>query len=89
MALYADAMGCVVVEPETEDAVLLGTGMVAATAAGLFPSLVAAAEGMRQGGNRRLPNPAARDRFDRDYAVFLKMHDHRRELDEISFGGRG
>jgi FGGY-family pentulose kinase len=89
MELYADAVGCMVVEPTTEDAVLLGTGMVAARAAGLFPSLVAAAEGMQQSGSKRLPNPAARDRFDRDYAVFLKMHEHRRELDNIGPGGRG
>ena len=88
MELYADAMGCTVVEPATEDAVLLGTGMVAATAAGLFPSLVAAAEGMHPGGSEHPPNPAARDRFDRDYAVFLKMHEHRWELDELNLGRR-
>lgn len=75
MELYADAVGCKVIEPAADDAVLLGTGMVAATAAGLFPSLSAAAKGMQQGGNERLPNPAARGRFDRDYAVFLKMHE--------------
>ena len=89
MELYTDAVGYQVFEPATEDAVLLGTGMVAATAAGLFPSLAAAAEGMHQGGGRRVPNPAARDRFDRDYEVFLKMQEHRRELDEISLVGRG
>ncbi len=88
MELYADAVGCTVVEPSTEDAVLLGTGMVAATAAGLFPSLAAAAEAMQQSGRKRLPNPSARDRFNRDYAVFLKMHDHRRELDALSLGSR-
>src|SRR5262249_8752293 len=83
MQLYADAAGCTVVEPATEDAVLVGTGMVAATAAGLYPSLVAAAEGMRQDTTQRRPDPAARSRFDRDYAIFLKMHQHRRELDAI------
>lgn len=89
MELYADAVGCTVVEPTTEDAVLLGTGMVAATAAGLFPTLAAAAQGMQQGGRRRAPSPAARDRFDRDYAVFREMHGHRRALDAIALGGRG
>lgn len=83
MELYADAVGCTVIEPATEDAVLLGSGMVAATAAGLYPSLVVAAEGMQQGGRERRPKPAARARFDRDYAVFLKMHEQRQALDAL------
>ena len=83
MELYADAAGCKVIEPAAEDAVLLGSGMVAATAAGFYPSLVEAAGGMEQGGRERRPNPAARSRFDRDYAVFLKMHAQRRELDAL------
>lgn len=87
MELYADAAGCRVIEPTAEDAVLLGTGMVAATAAGLYPSLAAAATGMKQGGHERRPNPAARERFDRDYAVFLAMHEQRRTLDEIGATG--
>ena len=87
MELYADAAGCTVVEPAAEDAVLLGTGMVAATAAGLFPSLAAASAAMQQGGRTRLPNPAARQRFDRDYRTFLQMHEHRRQLDQLARGG--
>jgi FGGY-family pentulose kinase len=86
MELYADAVGCVVIEPAAEDAVLLGTGMVAATAAGLFPGLAAAALAMQRGGTRRLPNPEARARFDRDYAVFLTMHEQRRALDALGMG---
>lgn len=89
MELYADAAGCTVIEPAAEDAVLLGSGMVAATAAGLYPSLIRAAEGMQQGGRQREPNPAARPRFDADYAVFLKMHDQRRDLDAITAGLEG
>ncbi len=86
MELYADAAGCTVIEPAAEDAVLLGSGMVAATAAGFYESLRAAAEGMQQGGRTRQPNPAALARFDRDYAVFLKMHEQRRVLDALTEG---
>ncbi|KAA5606290.1 FGGY-family carbohydrate kinase [Roseospira marina] len=86
MELYADATGCTVIEPQTDDAVLLGTAMVAAKAAGLFPTLAAAAQAMQAGARTRAPNPAARARFDRDYAVFLRMHEHRRELDRIASG---
>ncbi|MGX8010740.1 FGGY-family carbohydrate kinase [Mesorhizobium sp. ORM8.1] len=84
MELYADATGCTVVEPLADEAVLLGTGMVAATAAGLYPDLNAACVAMQQGGKTRAPNKAAGARFDRDYRVFLEMHRQRRMLDAIS-----
>jgi ribulose kinase len=84
MELYADATGCTVVAPQVEDAVLLGTGMVAATAAGLYPDLAAAAAGMARPGRERRPDPAQAARFDRDWRVFLRMHEQRRELDAIA-----
>lgn len=84
MELYADATGCAVIEPLADEAVLLGTGMVAATAAGLFPDLNAACVAMQQGGRTRASNPAASDRFDRDYKIFLEMHRQRQALDAIS-----
>ena len=84
MELYADATGCAVVEPLTDEAVLLGTGMVAATAAGLFPGLDAACAAMRQDGRTRRPDAAAAAGFERDYRVFLEMHRHRKALDAIT-----
>jgi FGGY-family pentulose kinase len=84
MELYADATGCTVVAPKALDAVLLGTGMVAATAAGLYPDLFAAAAGMAKPGRERRPDLAAAARFDRDWRVFLRMHEQRRELDAIA-----
>jgi ribulose kinase len=82
--LYADATGCRLVVPETEDAVLLGTAMVAATAAGLHGDLPAAAAAMAPAGRERLPDPAAAARFDRDYRVFLLMHEQRRALERVA-----
>jgi FGGY-family pentulose kinase len=82
--LYADATGCRLVVPETEDAVLLGTAMVAATAAGLHGDLPAAAAAMAPEGRERLPDPAAAARFDRDYRVFLLMHEQRRALERVT-----
>jgi ribulose kinase len=84
MELYADATGCAVVVPSTKEAVLLGIGKVAAAASGLYPSLVEACAGMHRGGTERKPDPAARERFDRDYRVFLTMHEQRRALDAIA-----
>lgn len=83
MELYADATGCTVVEPSAKDAVLLGTAMAAATAAGLHSDLAAASAAMQQSGVARQPDPARRAAYDRDYRVFLKMHEQRRALDEI------
>ncbi len=83
MELYADATGCAVVEPLSDDSVLTGTASLAATAAGLHPDLAAACIAMQQGGRRRAPNRQAAARFDRDYRVFLEMHRQRRALDAI------
>jgi ribulose kinase len=83
MALYADATGCTVVTPAEDDAVLLGTGIVAATAAGLHPNLAAAAAAMAREGEVLAPDPAKAERYARDYRVFLTMHEQRRALDAI------
>jgi len=84
MELYADATGCTVVEPATPDATLLGTAMVAATAAGLFGTLDQACVGMAQGGRERQPRPEARRQFDKDYAIFLEMLRQRALIDQMS-----
>ncbi len=83
MELYADAAGCTVIEPAAEDAMLLGTAMVAATAAGFYPNLTDAATAMEQGGRSRTPDPSAHRRFLADYRIFLEMHEQRRRLDQI------
>jgi FGGY-family pentulose kinase/HAD superfamily hydrolase (TIGR01509 family) len=83
MELYADATGCTVVEPLTEDATLLGTGMVAAYAAGFYSDLSEACAAMHQGGARREPNPEALSRFNKDYRIFLEMHRQRQKVDEM------
>jgi len=86
MELYADATGCTVVQPGTEDAVLLGSAMVAATAAGLYPRLAEACAAMYRPGRERKPDPAAVQHFERDYRIFLAMHEQRRALDRIAAG---
>jgi ribulose kinase len=83
MELYADATGCTVVTPAEEDAVLLGTAIVAAAGCGLHPDLGAAAAAMARAGTTRQPDPRARERHERDYRVFLAMHEQRRALDRL------
>ena len=83
MRLYADATGCRVVTSAEEDAVLLGTSIVAAAAAGLYPDLAGAAAAMARAGDVIAPDPARSAAYDRDYRVFLAMHEQRRALDSI------
>jgi FGGY-family pentulose kinase len=81
--LYRAAIGCTIVEPKAEEAMLLGTGIAAAAASGLYPGLPAAAAAMCQGEIEHRPNPIAFARFDRDYRVFQEMHRQRKALDAI------
>ena len=81
--MFALAALPTVIEPSADDAVLLGTAMVAATAAGLQSNLVAAAVGMNRGGKLRLPCLRTKERYERDYRIFLAMHDHRRAIDKM------
>lgn len=83
MELYCDVTGCRVVAPETPDAVLLGTAMAAAVAGKLYPDLAAAGDAMAAPGQERLPDPALRERYDRDYRRFLALNRHRAELESI------
>lgn len=82
-ALYADATGMTVHQSETEDAVLAGTAMAAAAASDLHKSMSEACRAMR--GPHRVINPdaALRASYDRDYAIFLRMHEHRREIEKM------
>jgi FGGY-family pentulose kinase len=82
--IYRAAIGCIIVEPSDGDAMLLGTGMAAAAAAGFYPDLSAAAVAMRQEEVEHQPDPAALARFDRDYRIFLEMHRQRKALDAIT-----
>ena len=38
---------------------------------------------MQQGGTARAPDTRARQRFDRDYRIFLEMHRQRQALDAM------
>jgi FGGY-family pentulose kinase len=84
MELYADTTGCTVVAPpENTDAVLLGTAMVAAAAAGMHEDLGTAASAMAQPGTTRHPDTSRRETYDRRYRAFLEMHEQRRALDRL------
>ena len=84
MELYADATGCKVAVPAEQDAVLQGTAIVAACAAGLYPDLGAAAAAMARTGSVIEPDTGRRTALDRDYRIFLTMHHQRGALDRLT-----
>ena len=83
MELYRDVIGCRVVVPEANDAVLLGTAMAAAVAGGLYPDLPVAGKSMYAGGREFLPDPTRKAGYDRDYRRFLALGRHRAELESL------
>ncbi|WP_404400189.1 FGGY-family carbohydrate kinase [Pelagibacterium halotolerans] len=83
MELYADVTGCVVRELPHADAMILGSAIGAATAAGLYPDLATAGTAMCAESVTRIPDPARAARYEKDYAVFLKLHAQRQELEAL------
>ena len=84
--LYADATGCAVWLPREADGVLLGTALVAATAAGHYCDLLAAGQNMVHSRAQVLPDPATRETHRRGYAAFRRMLAQRQEVLEILQG---
>jgi FGGY-family pentulose kinase len=84
---HADATGTRILLPREPEAVLLGSAILAAVAAGRFPSVVLAMSGMSGISRSIEPNPAARAFHDAKQRVFLRMHDdqlaYRREMAEL------
>jgi FGGY-family pentulose kinase len=82
--LYADATRRQVAISAGEEAMLLGTAMAAATAASLHPSLEDSCVAMARPATIIAPNEIRSQALDRDYRIFLKMQEHRRELDALA-----
>ncbi|WP_068306279.1 FGGY family pentulose kinase [Pararhodobacter sp. CCB-MM2] len=78
--LFADVTGLPVMRPEAEDVVLLGTAIAAASAAGLYPDLPAAARAMTRLGKVLTPDPQRRAAYERDYQVMQRLQAMRAEL---------
>lgn len=72
---HADASGCRIVLPEEPEAVLLGSAMLGAVAAGHFSGLSGAMAAMSRAGRVIQPSRGAvRHYHDAKYAVFQRMH---------------
>lgn len=90
MQAHADATGCTVVLPQEPEAVLLGSAMLGAVAAGAYPDIPAAMATMSHVGHSIPADPAVRDFYDRKYRVFQRLYDdqmaYRRLMDPVGTG---
>jgi FGGY-family pentulose kinase len=78
--LYADATGRTIVISSGDEAMLLGTAINAASAAGWLPTIEAACKAFARPQRTIQPDPERRAALDRDYRIFLRMQAHRDEI---------
>ncbi len=84
--LYADATGKEIVLSAGDEAMMLGTAMVAATAAGWHEDLVSSCRFMRRQEKVFRPDPAAQGLLERDYVIFRQMQAHRQLIRSMDIG---
>jgi FGGY-family pentulose kinase len=84
MELYPDVLECRVCEPQCADAVLLGTAMVAATAAGWYPDLPEACTCMKIESLTLKRSVERANSYERDYSIFRKLIEQQRELRRLT-----
>ena len=83
METHAEACALPVLVPKESEMVLVGSAMLAACAAKVFPSLEAASKGMSSRCDVVRPNPALRDYHERKYKIFRRMVEDQLKYKEI------
>ncbi|CAH0338885.1 FGGY family pentulose kinase [Rhizobium sp. CECT 9324] len=81
--LYADATGCTVRKADGCDAVLLGTALHTAVAAGRYPDFWTAGQAMAVRMTEIAPDTARKNRLTRDHALLREMIHHRDALHRL------
>jgi FGGY-family pentulose kinase len=81
--LYTNMLDRPVAVPRATDAVLLGTAMNAAAAAGLYTDLAQASRAMAPEREIRNPDPRRRHRHDMDYRRYQALVRHRTEMQAL------
>ncbi len=87
---HADATGLTLLLPREPEAVLLGAGILAATAAGAYPSVAEAMRGMCATGEVVTPNPDTADYHTAKFEIFREMYQEqlRRRERMMAFGNQ-
>ncbi len=81
---HADICGCPIILPQESEAVLLGSAVLGAVAAGSYPSVIAAMSGMNHAGQVIGPDPDRPAEYhEAKYEVFQKMYHDERSYHQI------
>jgi FGGY-family pentulose kinase len=84
---HADVTGCDIYVARDTEAVLLGSAVLAAVAAGAYPSVLDAMRAMSPRAEVIRPNAARWAFHEAKYKVFKRMYDHQREYRQIMGSG--
>jgi len=71
---HADATGCTIILPQEPEAVLLGSAILAATAAGFYPDIYAAMRHMSRAGQTIKPRPATAAYHKAKFKIFRDLY---------------
>ena len=77
---HADITGCRVIIPKEPEAVLLGTAMLGAVAAGEYPDLISAMRSMCKIDKVFAPNPKTFQIHGERYSIFKKMYRFQKQI---------
>lgn len=83
---HADITGCEIYMPAEQEAVLLGSAILAACALGKFGAIEDASMRMSAAGEVIRPDPSLRQYHDRKYRIFKLMYDHQQMYNRIIGG---
>ncbi|XP_052777392.1 FGGY carbohydrate kinase domain-containing protein-like isoform X3 [Mya arenaria] len=85
---HADVTGLPVVVPDEKESVLLGSAILAASAAGLHSSIQECMEHMSGPAEITQPDLTVKEFYDRKFTVFLQMYQDQRKYKSIMAGGK-
>lgn len=80
---HADATGCVIILPQEPEAVLLGSAILAATAAGVYPDIYAAMQGMSKAGAVIQPRPETAAYHAAKFKIFQQLYIEQQQRREV------
>jgi FGGY-family pentulose kinase len=81
---HADITGCKIYLPKEREAVLLGTAILAAVAAGKYRDVVEAMKSMSREGQVITPNSHHQKYHDGKYKIFKKMYEYYKQIRALS-----